>query len=185
MIHLKMWDSEQFLSLTAWERVLYIALIVHADDEGCFPASPDFWKRNVFYGQKIGIGKIKQMIDRLTHVGLIVTGNSKKGFAGFHPNWHDYQTLTAARSKPSAYSDLLVDNGHTPRFQSSTQGKLSEVEVRSGELNPSNDERSESRPSFKGLFDEQVPYKPESILNAIPENRRGNFQRPSPKDFNA
>lgn len=148
MIHTKIWDSEQFLSLAAWERELFIALIVFADDEGCFRADPDYWRRKVFYGQKIGKSQIERMIQNIQTTGLIVTGKAEKGFAGYHPNWHDYQTLIRARSKPSVFSDLLVTNGLSPRFATVAEGNRRQVEVNEIEANLNQTKRSEVRRRF-------------------------------------
>ncbi len=148
MIHTRLWDSEQFLSLTAWERLLYIALIVLADDEGCFRADPEYWQRKIFYGQKTGKTQIERMIQAIQETGLIVTGKAEKGFAGLHPNWHDYQTLIKARSKPSVFSDLLVAKGLTPRFGTESEGNRRQAEANEIEASLNQMKRNEDRRRF-------------------------------------
>ena len=134
MIWDKIWDCDQFAELSIPQRLLYIALITSADDEGCFRVDAKYLKRKVFYGDRLGIKFVERMIQRLQEVDLIVIGQCKKGLAGFHPNWHQYQTLRKDRSKPSEYSDLLVANGRSPRFQDAAQDKLSEDKISEDKL---------------------------------------------------
>lgn len=127
MIRNKIWDSEQFSSLTISERLLYIALVTKADDEGCFTTRPKYWKKVVFYEDRgIGPKKIQQMLERMEEIGLIHMGNTKSGEAGFHPNWHRHQSLRSDRSKPSEYSELLVAHGLPTLRQKLAEEKLSQ-----------------------------------------------------------
>ena len=121
MIPIKIWDDDHFLSLTANEKNLYFALISFADDEGCFRADAAFWQKTVFYKKRIGELKIESMMKKIHESGLIVLGTARKGISGFHPEWHEFQTLRKDRSKPSCFSDLLVANGLAPRFQAAAE----------------------------------------------------------------
>lgn len=167
MIHRKLWECEQFAQLGALEKLLYIAMLVVADDEGCFRADGKFWRREIFFGLRIGESKIEQMVHRISETGLIIVGTAEKGFAGFHPNWHVYQTLRRDKCKPSPFEDLLTANGRTPRVSNPPQGKVSEVNEKGKE----------------GIILDTGAYDREHILKGMPENRREMFSRPSPKDF--
>ena len=126
MLHDRIWESDQFAVLTIKERLLFIALITGADDEGCFRADPKHLRRKAFYGDRVSVNQVQKMLDHLQEVGLVVLGVTKKGMAGLHPNWWDYQSLRRDRSKPSKYSDLLVANGLTPRITIAAQDKRTE-----------------------------------------------------------
>lgn len=135
MVYSKIWDSDQFNTLTIPARLLYISLITLADDEGCFRADAKYLKRKVFHQDRpFSQERVKHMLRSITDVGLIVMGVTEKGLAGFHPNWREHQILRPDRSKPSQYSELLVANGLTPRFQATTEVKISEVKT--NEENP-------------------------------------------------
>lgn len=133
MVYAKIWDSDQFNRLAIHERLLYIALITVADDEGCFRSDAKHLKRIIFYqDKKIGIARIEQMLQRIINEDLIVIDEIEKGRVGFHPNWHQHQYLRADRSKASPYSQILVANGRTPRFQTGAEGKVSEFKLSKG-----------------------------------------------------
>jgi hypothetical protein len=125
MIHKQIWESEQFSSLTISERLLYVGLVVDADDQGCFRADAKYWKRCVFYEDRVGPGQIQKMLDQIQKTGLIIIGQTEKGVAGCHPNWHHYQTLRPERAKPSKYSELLSANGLPQFIQQTAEEKLS------------------------------------------------------------
>ncbi len=126
MIRKDLWDDDRFNALTVHARLLFIALITCADDEGCFRADGAYWRRRVFHSIRIGAGAVNKMLESISEMDLIVVGQAKKGIAGYIPSWHQMQSLRDDRSKPSEYSDLLVANGVSPRFPSAAQGKRSE-----------------------------------------------------------
>lgn len=135
MVHERIWDCEQFIQLKPTARLLFIGLVVGADDEGCFRADARYWKRKVFHSDRIGVPTIEKMFDEMHGCGLITIGETKKGLAGYHPNWHKYQTLRRDRSKPSDYSDILVANGLSPAFGYEAQEKLSEDNIKEENIN--------------------------------------------------
>lgn len=143
MVHDRIWDCDQFVGLNTRERLLFLALITGADDEGCFRADPKFWKRRVFYDDRIGIKRVSVMLESICDTGLIVLGETSKGQVGAHPNWHQYQSLRADRSKPSEYFELLVANGLPMRFTQVTQGNTSEENKR--QVNLVEDRRMQER----------------------------------------
>jgi hypothetical protein len=108
MLHTKIWDSDQFAELKVRERLLYIALISNADDYGCFRLDAKFWKRKVFYNDKIGAPSIQLMLDKLIRSGLIGTYNFEGGQIGHHPKWKQYQKLRSDRPKTSDFEGFMV-----------------------------------------------------------------------------
>ena len=135
MIHQKIFESEQFNRLTLAERLLYIALIDFADDEGRFRMDASFWKRRVFYSDRIGQIKVQKMLDHITETALIVRYKVKECVYARHPNWNRYQTLRNDRCKPSDFppppADILPPNDN----QLTAQDK-----VRKDNLNKDNGE---------------------------------------------
>lgn len=129
MMHVCLWDSEQFVSLKFQERLLYIALITYADDYGRFKLDPKFWKRRVFHSDRIGPPTIKQMLDRLQEVGLIASQPTLSCTIGYHPNWDRYQKLRSDRAKTSDFPELEGVTGIPNDIPKTSEDKLRKVEV--------------------------------------------------------
>ncbi len=129
MVRKDLCDDNAFNSLTMPAQLLYIMLIVHADDEGCFRADAKYWSRKVFYDKRQGPTRVERMLDELRNADLIITGESQNGFAGFLLHWFKMQTLTKAKSKVSEFSDFLVSRGIAPRWSPVFQesGSISEA----------------------------------------------------------
>jgi len=138
-------ENDAFNSLTMPAQILYIMLILYADDEGCFRADPKYWSRTVFYGKRQGPTRVGWMLDELQKEKLIVIGETKYGSAGFIPDWFSMQTLSAAKSKPSKFFELLVANGITPRWglpAQDTQREGKRTQEKIDEISPNPSEKS-------------------------------------------
>lgn len=129
MIRRDLWEDERFNSLSLPSRLLYVAMQTIADDEGCFRANADYWKRTVFHSMNFSLNRVKKMMEEIAKTGLIVVGQSSEGIAAYIPKWHEMQSLRADRSKKSKFSDLLVANGLTPRFGVTAEDKGSEENI--------------------------------------------------------
>lgn len=103
MIHTKIWVSNQFNQLKPLERLLYIGMITLGDYHGRLRGDANYLRRQFFYQDKIGPGKIAKMRDRIAEVGLIEFYSVENGEYIFHPNWMKYQTLDARSAKPSDF----------------------------------------------------------------------------------
>ncbi len=114
MIRKDLCENDAFNDLTMPAQILYMMLILHGDDEGCFRADAKYWSRTVFYTKRQGPFRVERMLDELREARLIITGETKNGPAGFILGWFNMQTLTASKSKPSQFYELLVAHGITP-----------------------------------------------------------------------
>jgi len=135
MVHIKLWDSDQFNKLTIAERLLYVCLISIGDDSGCFRADAKYLKKMAFYYDRIGVKKVQKMLDHISEVGLIVTAVCEKGMAGIHPNWHKYQSLRPERCKLSEFPELLTVIGRTSRNNLSAEKRIHEDNTNKANLN--------------------------------------------------
>lgn len=112
MVHTTIWESEQFISLTLPERLLFIGMITIGDDDGRLKGDPRFLKRMFFYSDRITTSTVKKMCDHLEGVGLITryTVNGASFIA--HPNWKKYQKLRSDRLKlsniPAPTSNIML-----------------------------------------------------------------------------
>lgn len=148
MIHDKIWDSDQFMTLKPTERLLYIATITGANDHGHFRADEHYLKRKVFWSDNIGYQKIADMIQHIKDVKLIELRETARGLAGRHPNWLMYQSLRKERMKPSEFPEFHADEITTDDVQLTPQVKLSEEkesEYKGSELMKDAFEKSKSR----------------------------------------
>ncbi len=175
MVRKDIWENDAFSSLTIPARLLYIAIITHADDEGCFRADAKYWSRIVFYEKRQGAVRVERMLDELRNAKLIVTDQAKNGLAGFIREWFKMQTLTKSKSKPSEYFDLLVSHGIAPHWG-----------------NPAQDNGREEKKSEENESKDNISSAREKMLSAMGERSRL-FERlgsepftppePSPNDF--
>lgn len=120
MIHVKIWDSHQFNSLSIPERLLYIATIVLSDDYGCFRYEGKYFKRNVFHGDSVSARRVDQMLQKIVDVGLvnvfeeISPSSVEKLTIGVHANWNRYQKFRKDVTKTSFFSAFECNEGETP-----------------------------------------------------------------------
>lgn len=102
MLHSSIWESEQFISLSDREKLLYFALINFADDDGRFKSDPTRFKIKIFaLYSDIDISDIQRMIEKIASTKLISLYVIDGTKYGFHPNWSNYQTIKKDRYKPS------------------------------------------------------------------------------------
>jgi len=143
MIRKDLLDKEAFSSLPLSSQLLYIGIILNADDEGCFRADPKYWSRKVFYNKRQGAFRVGQMLEELHGAGLIITDLVNNEPAGFIPDWFKMQTLSKNKSKPSEYASLLTAHGITPRWGLAAQGNG--MEEKQSETNFNKDSISTGR----------------------------------------
>ncbi len=134
MIHGKIWDSDQFNSLSIPERLLYIAIITLADDYGCFRADGNFLKRKVFHSNRIGRQKVTEMLDHIAQIGLIKLFYDEKSqnvIIGIHPGWNKYQKLRSDVRKVSDFPgwEHYVPDTSSQRLVPRRQEKGSEENI--------------------------------------------------------
>ena len=146
MIRKDIWDNDAFSSLTIPARLLYIALITHADDEGCFRADAKHWSRTVFYDKRQGAIRVERMLDEMRKAKLIITGETENGYAGFITSWLKMQTLTKSKSKPSDFTDLLVAHGLAPRWGIPAQDRTGQEKINEESLDKDNNQHQVINP---------------------------------------
>jgi len=125
MIHQKIWDSDQFNKLDIRCKLFYIAIITCSDDYGQFKTDPHYWKRKVFYYDRISTNKITELLEKIANIGLIELKETDSIIIGVHPNWTDYQTLRADRPKASDFHTVLGDISQLSDSQVTEQEKKS------------------------------------------------------------
>jgi len=138
MIRKDLWDDPRFYERTITERYLYLGIIPHSDDEGCFIATPKYLRKKLFYADdRISPAKIRDMLLILQNKDLIVLGQSKSLELGYIPNWFKMQTYPNHKGKASDYNDFLATIGVTPRWSHTTQDKETEEKKNKEEENES------------------------------------------------
>lgn len=128
MIHRKIWDCEQFISLPIRGRLLYIGTVTLADDYGYFRMDAIYLRRKIFPEDKITPSGIQKLTDQLVDAGLVCR-HAKNTNVGIHPNWKRYQTLRPDRPKVSDFPDIPGDLGVSPDIHRTPQDKGTEEKL--------------------------------------------------------
>lgn len=103
MIDPSIWQDEEFGSLTALAKVLFIGLFSNADDEGRIRANPAFLKSTVFMYDNLDIIKIKETRDEVIQKIKSVKFYEVDGKEYIQlANWSEYQHLRKERIQPSS-----------------------------------------------------------------------------------
>lgn len=94
MIDPSFWDDESLGVLGSDERLLFIACISNADDEGRLKGSPESLKKIVFGFQEVAVEQVRGWLDNLcAHVrGLVQYESEGRQYLALL-NWSKYQTI--------------------------------------------------------------------------------------------
>lgn len=150
MLSTKIWEDNRFNKLKANEKLLYISMITYSDYEGRFEAEERFLRLKAFPFSRVGEKKVKEMIDKIEEVGLIVTYETQNCLVGYHPNWDKYQTFRKDRPKESLFPPPPTDKCQPDDNQRMSQDNISKDKLTKDKIN-----------EFKGR---------EQIIENIPEN---------------
>lgn len=104
MIHSSIWESDQFVSLNARQRLTYIGLISIADDEGRLRGNPALLKSKIYpMDDGITSGTIESDLQAVEGAGLIIRYSVNGAVFIQHPNWEEYQNIRNDLFKPSKW----------------------------------------------------------------------------------
>lgn len=123
MIDSSMWQKESFVELPPAGRLLQIAIINHADDQGRLKANPMFLKGQIFPGDDISQEEIQTWLEQMHQNGTIILyAVDGRQYAQF-TNWWKYQSLQYAQPsqhpKPEGWTDRIrrtATKGHIVTF---------------------------------------------------------------------
>jgi len=115
--HTKMWESEKFAALPPLARLLQIALIDIADDQGRFKAHPAWLRSKVFPYDDVTLGDINEWLELINQNGMIILYEVDGRYFGQLVNWWEYQRHQWAQSSdfplPPDWKDRLrITVGH-------------------------------------------------------------------------
>ena len=95
-------ENEQVAELSHSERLLYIGMIVFADDDGRLKASGKVLKALVFpFDDGLRAIDVSKWRDKIAYLGLITLYAVGGQEYAYHPNWRKWQTIRADRYHPS------------------------------------------------------------------------------------
>ncbi len=129
MVHQKIWDSDQFTNLPIVARLLFIALITSADDNGWFRADPAYLNRKIFHADRIGSTRVQKMLEQMEKTGLITITMTEQGTIGFLPKWKQHQSLKNDRPKISDFPELIESTRIQNGIQMDPKDKLSKENI--------------------------------------------------------
>jgi len=179
MIHDTLFSSQTMGDLTIDARYLYIATIVHADDEGRMRADPKFLKLKAFPFDNHSVDKVRTLRNQLSTNGLISVYEVLGKEYLFHPKWEKWQTLRKDRTKPSD-CPAPVNQMSTNGCQSAAQGSKEVKEVTEGSkvtssasgLGPSAPPSRDIK-NYNDAKDNEVCAAPPGMLKKFEESLKG------------
>lgn len=114
MLHIKIWQNESFALMSPLARLLYIGLVILADDDGRLKGNSILLKSQVFpFNEKMTLDEFKLLLKEVLKSKLVDIYRIKNDFFIAHPNWSRYQYIRKDLYKPSIYPEnpLRVRDG--------------------------------------------------------------------------
>ena len=109
MLQKTFWTSESILELELYERLLFLGMTNHADDEGIIKTSIKALKAKVFPADNISINQIQKGLDNMHKLDLIEY-NEDRTLCRF-VRWTDYQKIS--KPYPSKFNFVEENKGHS------------------------------------------------------------------------
>lgn len=96
MVYADLWQNESFAQLTDKGKILYIGLIILADDYGRLKNNSHFFRSQIFlYDEELKTKEISDLVVKLDELGLIKLYENNQYL--YHPNWFKFQILRKDR----------------------------------------------------------------------------------------
>jgi hypothetical protein len=106
MLHIKIWQNEGFATMSAEARLIYIGLIILADDDGKLKGNSTLLRSQIFpFDEKMSLEKFKFLLKEVKKSKLIDIYCVNNEYFICHPNWNRYQYIRKDLYKPSIYPD--------------------------------------------------------------------------------
>ena len=126
MVYGQLAENKDFAKMSDKAQILYIFMIVLADDEGRLKGDSELLRAKVFpYKPELTVDDMKRFTQEIVKAGLIVWyKDDKNNYYISHPNWEKYQILRADRTKQSSIP-LPTDNQVSTKRPRKEVSKLS------------------------------------------------------------
>ena len=135
------WTSESILELELYERLLFLGMTNHADDEGIIKTSPKALKAKVFPADNISINQIQKGLDNMHKLSLIEY-NEDRTLCRF-VNWTDYQKI----SKPYPSKFNFVEESKSDSVNGS--GMVQECSIPNNNNNSNNNKKNNNKENLE------------------------------------
>ena len=103
------WTSSEIIELEIHERLLFLGMTNHADDEGIIKTHPKALKAKIFPADDITVDEIEDALIKMWELGLIQF-NKERSLCRF-VNWFDFQKIN--RPYPSKFEFIEESNEHS------------------------------------------------------------------------
>lgn len=111
MVYAQLAENKSFALMSDKAQILYVFMIVLADDEGRLKGDSELLRAKVFpFKPDITIADMKGFTKEIAKAGLIKWYKDGDNYYIQHPNWEKYQILRADRTKPSNIPTPSNDN---------------------------------------------------------------------------
>tara|TARA_R100001594_G_scaffold150208_1_gene210526 strand:- start:138 stop:974 length:837 start_codon:yes stop_codon:yes gene_type:complete len=135
------WTSESILELELYERLLFLGMTNHADDEGIIKTSPKALKAKVFPADNISINQIQKGLDNMHKLSLIEY-NEDRTLCRF-VNWTDYQKI----SKPYPSKFNFVEESKSDSVNG--LGMVQECSIPNNNNNSNNNKKNKNKDNLE------------------------------------
>lgn len=134
MIHEGLFSNEELAALPIQARYLYLATIVHADDEGRMRADARYLKVKAFPFDDSRAEDVRTWRDLLASGGLLLVYEVDGKEYLEHPKWDKWQTLRKDRKKasdcPPPATNCQPDDNQVTTIRQPTAAEVKEVKIR-------------------------------------------------------
>lgn len=171
MIHASLFDNKEFWYLSDKAKILYVGMIVFADDDGRLKGDSILIKRKIYPPHEdVKIEEVKKHIGELVKAKLIVYYKVEDEYFIQHPNWTKYQSLRQDRKKDSDLPPLEKGQPSDNQVTTKSRRKLSKDKITEG-----NTAKQVSRSSPKPRKSKEDRFKdptPQSLGEFVELNRK-------------
>lgn len=127
MLHTSIWKNEDFASLSKEARLLYIATITLADDDGRLKGSSKILRADVFgLDESINSDHVRKWLNEIVKAKLITFYQADGEYYIQHPKWEKFQLLRSDRKKDSDIPPPTDNQATTKRHRSIVKYKIRE-----------------------------------------------------------
>lgn len=134
MLHIKIWNNERFSKMTPLARLIYIGLIVLADDDGRLKGNSALLKSQIFpFDLSMSLEVFKNALKEVAKSKLIDVYRVKGDYFISHPNWKRYQYIRPESYKSSIFPENPSQKCDKPVTKMGNKGKEAKLKEEKGE----------------------------------------------------
>ena len=133
MLHIKIWQNESFATMHPLSRLLYIGLVILADDDGKLKGNSTLLKSQIFpFDAKMKLDTFKILLKEVIKSKLVDLYRVNGEYFMSHPNWNRYQYIRPDLYKPSILPNNPLRNCNETDTQTGTKKRKEKIREEDG-----------------------------------------------------